>query len=118
MTKAKQASGAYQQKDLGYKRTKTAALIRIEFTNGEQFTFPAQGIADDRDENYADEKEDTICFIRNCGLGEYDLWDWAVNNMNWSDVAPYATELQRKPQPVDYQDEWLGGCKKYLESDL
>lgn len=55
----------YRMKNLGYKRTPTAAWIRVTFSNGETWEVPAQAVADSRDENYRDEKEDTIGFIAN-----------------------------------------------------
>ena len=59
---------SYQAKKLGYKRTPTKTVVRVKFNNGDVFDVPAQIIADSRDENYADEKEDTIGFIRSKGL--------------------------------------------------
>jgi hypothetical protein len=38
-----------------------------------------------------------------------EIIDWAANNMDWADVAPYAV-LKKKPA-VDYQEGWMNGDK-------
>ena len=93
----------YQQKKLGYKRTPTKAVLIVQFQNGEKWSVPAQIVADSRDENYKDEKEDTIGFIKAGTLEEFDLEDWAANNMNWEDVSPYAMKIEEASEPFDYR---------------
>ena len=106
----------YIPKDLGYPRELTAAMIRVTFSNGEQWDVPAQIVADSRDENYKDEKEDTILSIRQKRLDNYDLIDWFTNNMNWSDVAKFAKKV-RDCAPIDYEDE-LCDCYKSVCGEL
>ena len=39
---------------------------------------------------------------------EYEIEDYAKNNMDWSDVEKDAIKLERKDKPKpDYQDEWI-----------
>lgn len=40
---------------------------------------------------------------------EYEIEDWAVNNMNWSDLEPYVKLVTQNS--VDYEDEWCE-CEK------
>ncbi len=99
--------------DLGYKRTPAEDMaVRVTFSNGDCFDVSAQVIADDRDKNYADEKEDTIGFIRKRSIDAYALIDWASNNMNWSDLAPYATRLETPIEAFDYEDHWCNAEKE------
>ncbi|MDE2100909.1 MAG: hypothetical protein KGL39_26925 [Patescibacteria group bacterium] len=97
-----------------YPRTPTDAKIRVTFPNGDTFDIPAQVVADDRDANYADEEEDTVGFIRDKGLSDYDLLDWLCNNTNWEDVAPYAVRVEVPPPKVDYESEWCDAKKEIL----
>ena len=39
---------------------------------------------------------------------DYEIKDWAANNMNWSDVALLATEIC-DPPPTDFLEGWLNG---------
>lgn len=101
----------YQMKDLGYKRTPTTAVLRVRFSNDEVWDVPAQVIVDSRDENYADEEEDTAGSIAIGGLSNYEIADWASNNMNWCDLAPYATKVIQPPKAFDYEGDWCNADK-------
>lgn len=103
----------YQQKDLGYPREATSAMFRVTMPDGSRWDVPVQAIADSRDENYQDDKEDTIAFIRAKSLGRGEIEDWAVNNMNWDDVKEYATQAV-KPEEPDLQDGWVNGEKEIV----
>jgi len=99
----------YKMKDLGYPRTPTSAKYRVEMPDGSLWEVPVQVIADSRDEHYSDEGEDTIGFIRGDGLGKFEIQDWAGNNMNWSDVKQYATQVFPAPKKIDWNDGWANG---------
>jgi len=95
-------------KDLGYPRTPTDVIIRVDM-GFETWDVPVQVVADSRDENYSDEKEDTIGFIRDGSLDAGALHDWASNNMNWYDVMEYAVLVPVARKPLDRQDGWVNG---------
>jgi hypothetical protein len=99
----------YQMKDLGYERTPTDARYQITMSNGDVYSIPLQLIADSRDEYYKEDEEDTIGFILDGGLDEYDLKDWASGNMNWEDVRDYACLIGRGEIFPDFQDGWVNG---------
>lgn len=103
----------YEMKDLGYPRIPTPATYVVTMPDGTKWSVPVQVIADSRDTHYADEQEDTIGFIRAGGLSRFEIQDWAGNNMNWSDVKDYATEV---PRPfglkVDFEEGWSNGEKE------
>lgn len=104
----------YQMKDLGYKRTPTTAVFRVEMEDGSKWDVPVQAIADSRDENYKDEAEDTVGSIRRGRLDGYEINDWAGNNMNWSDVKDYAVRAEVKPKKIDWEDGWANGEKEII----
>lgn len=104
----------YKMKDLGYQRTPTDALYRVEMPDGSKWDIPVQCIADSRDENYSEDKEDTIGSIRDGGLDNSDICDWAENNMNWDDVKAYAVQVPSRPRKVDFQQGWCNGAKEII----
>ncbi len=104
----------YTMKDLGYKRTPTKAFLRVTMEDGTEWDVPVQCIADDRDANYADDKEDTIGYIRAGDLSKGEITDWSANNMNWSDVEEYAEKADTEPKEVDFQEGWCNGEKRVV----
>ena len=40
--------------------------------------------------------------------------DWAVNNMDWNDVAKHAVRVNPS-RPADYQEGWVNGEKVVVE---
>ena len=106
-------SKLHVMKDLGYSRTPTTAMLRVEMPDG-VWEIPVQVIADSRDAYYADEQEDTIGFIRNNSLDNFEIYDWANNNMNWSDVSEYAFKVSTPTVQVDYEEGWNNGSKSIV----
>lgn len=105
----------YEMKDLGYTRTPTTAIFRVEMEDHSQWEVPVQAIADSRDEHYCEDKEDTIGSIRDGGLDDSEIHDWAGNNMNWSDVVDYAVPAPVKARKkIDWEDGWSNGEKKII----
>ena len=45
---------------------------------------------------------------------EYELQDWAANNMDWDDVKDYAKKADIEPIEVDYQEGWINGKKEIV----
>jgi hypothetical protein len=41
---------------------------------------------------------------------DYEIKDWAVNNMNWSDFDGYQVKL-KDATPPDFQEAWMSGDK-------
>ena len=106
----------YEMKDLGYPRTPTDALYRVEMPDGSKWDVPVQCIADSRDDNYSDDKEDTIGSIRDGGLLDSEIDDWAMNNINWDDVKAYAVQapIASGPRNVNFEEGWRNGDKKII----
>jgi hypothetical protein len=91
--------------DLGYQRTPCPLIFEMDVCH-RVFQVPAQVVVDNRDAHYREDEEDTWA-----GQSEADITEWAANNMNWEDVAPWAYEVATKPNhPTadDFQDAWMG----------
>lgn len=44
---------------------------------------------------------------------DYEIEDWAANNMNWDDVKLMAKKVEEPT--VDYQEGWVNGEKEVIE---
>jgi len=104
----------YTQKDLGYPRTPTTALFRVEMEDKSLWDVPVQAIVDSRDEHYASDKEDTIGFIHEGGLSDVEIFDWAGNNMNWDDVKEFAVQVPSPKVEIDWEEGWNSGEKEIV----
>ena len=77
-------------------------------SDGSIWHIPADVIAKHRANYYS--KGDPEVYIREFESGlsaNYALIDWAQNNMDWSDVQPFAKQIN--PPSPDYQDDWVNG---------
>lgn len=81
---------------------------------------PVDMIARNRAAHYAHEfggdverslAEDTMQMFES---DDYEIHDWAVNNMNWDDFKGHQLKLS-DASPVDFQDGWLSGEKEVVE---
>lgn len=94
--------------------------LKITMPDGSKWTVPVMIIARNRAENYKEEfgndvekslAEDTIPLFE---TDDFEIIDWAVNNMNWSDVVAHAVQLPRGAEKVDYQEGWVNGDKELI----
>ena len=46
---------------------------------------------------------------------DYELFDWAANNMDWKDVKDQAVLLETKVEPTDYGKEWTNAKMEIAE---
>jgi hypothetical protein len=79
---------------------------------------PVDVIARDRAKYYAEErgefdgnveeslKQDTLPLFDS---DEYEIRDWASNNMDWADVERFAAYVGKDEYLSDYQDGWING---------
>ena len=85
----------------------------IKFTKGVTYAVPARMIAEDRAKYYAGidgYEEDSQEFLDEVNAALEDelmIFDWVENNMNWSDLKPYAEKVE--DDPLDLEDEWSEG---------
>lgn len=99
----------YKQKDLGYPREKTDAQFIVQMPDYSYWGVPCQIIVDSRDEYYKKDKEDTVKYIRRNTLSEYEISEWASNNMDWKDVKEYAVFIKKDEEEFDFQEGWTNG---------
>jgi hypothetical protein len=95
--------------------------LRVTMPDGSRWDIPVNTIARNRAENYKDEfdgdierslKEDTLPLFAE---DEYEIKDWAANNMDWDDVREVAIPAPPKPTAkADYQEGWMNGEKKIV----
>lgn len=93
--------------------------LTMALENGEVWGVPVEMIARNRATHYAHEfgddiersmAEDTIPLFNS---SDYDIVDWAVNNMNWSDFTGHQVKL-RDGNQRDFQSAWME-CEKGLQ---
>jgi hypothetical protein len=93
-------------------------ILRVKFSNGDEFGIPVRVIAEHRANDYAEtdgyekesnEWEQEVQYAMN---DEYEIEDWAANNMNWSELEPFATLLDKSD--FDYEDQWGDADKKVI----
>jgi hypothetical protein len=98
-------------------------LMTVEMPDGSKWGVPVAMIARNRAENYADEfdgnvelsmLEDTLPLFES---DPYEIQDWAVNNMNWSDFDGHQTKVADAPPP-DFQEAWMHGEKGFCDVAL
>jgi hypothetical protein len=89
----------------------------VKMRDGTVWGVPVMAIARNRAAHYAKEfggdverslAEDTVPLFTDAN---YEISDWARNNMDWSDVEKLATKL-RDPPPMsasDMQEAWVNG---------
>jgi len=94
--------------------------LHITMPDSSVWAAPVQLIATNRAEYYAREfggdvnrslAEDTLPLFRS---DDFEIEDWAANNMNWSDVQHAAKCIS--PGDVDFQDGWVNGEKEVKEA--
>lgn len=85
--------------------------LKVRFANGDLFEVPARVIAENRANYYADldgydlnsnEWEAEIISALN---DDFEIEDWAANNMEWRELEPYAKRID-SDEEFDYEDGW------------
>jgi len=81
--------------------------------NGEKWEVSAEIIAKSRAEYYGPE-------IYKITLeDDFELMDWASNNMNWTEVKEFAKKV-KGPDPIleeDFQECWMNGEREVIERE-
>ena len=99
----------------------------VEMSDGTQWAIPAMVIVKDRAEYYAKEDVKWGCGeydeiykeeIIEAMSDEYEITDWAANNMDWEDVWRHAIRLKTSPPEVNYHKEWTNAPKSVKEIEL
>lgn len=94
--------------------------MTVEMPDGSVWGVPVEMIARNRAACYASEfggnnerslAEDTVPLFE---FDDYEISDWAVNNMDWDDFAGHQVKLSDAPPP-DFQDAWMSGAKGFAQ---
>jgi len=94
-------------------------FLQITMLDGSKYEVPANLIAEDRARYYGREDpepdfETTYQKELAYTLEEdYELCDWAANNMNWAEVEPFSVRIA-DPPPPNLQEGWNNGEKKVI----
>ena len=92
--------------------------MTVEMADGSKWGVPVEMIARNRAQHYAHEfggnvdsslAEDTIPLFES---DDFEIQDWAVNNMDWSDFDGHQVKLAEPPAP-DFQEAWMSGTKAF-----
>ncbi len=92
----------------------------VEMPDGTRWGVPVMAIARNRAKEYASEfdgdierslAEDTIPLFES---DEFEIIDWAQNNMNWDDVKAEAGRMAHSTVEPDYQEGWVNGPKELV----
>ena len=93
--------------------------IVIDMPDNLTYAVPIEFIARNRAEYYANKEfdgditksliEDTLPLFES---DDYEITDWAVNNLNWSDVADVAIAMKKRVDKQDFQEAWLSNEMK------
>jgi hypothetical protein len=75
----------------------------VEMPDNSKWEIPLKIVEDNMKENGIDDE-----YLDN--YDDFDFIDWAQNNMNWSDVLPFA-KMVSSPV-VDFEDGWANGEKE------
>ena len=93
--------------------------MTVEMPDGSKWGVPVMMIAENRATRYASEfggsierslAEDTIPLFE---ASDYEIIDWAGNNMNWADFDGHQYKIAEAPKP-DFQEAWMSGPKDLL----
>jgi hypothetical protein len=96
-----------------------SAYMTVEMPDNSVWKVPVALIANHRANHYKHEfnddlkrslTEDTLSLFE---FDEYNIFDWAANNMNWSDVVAYAEKIS--DGECDYEDGWTNGDKEIID---
>lgn len=94
-----------------------AALYVVTMPDGSRWAVPVDVIAINRADYYKHEfgddlqrslDEDTWPLFAE---DDYEIKDWAANNMDWSDVEGIAVMIE-PPTPPDFNEGWCNGDKE------
>ncbi len=92
--------------------------MTVEMPDGSKWGVPVEMIARNRAAHYAKEfdgdidrslTEDTIPLFES---DDFEIEDWAVNNMNWSDFNGHQVRIVEAQEP-DFQEAWMNGAKGF-----
>lgn len=89
----------------------------VTMPDNTRWRIPARFIAEHRAAYYAKHDGDLSIIddeVAYCLDDDYEIKDWAANNLNWSDVEAVAEKLPSLEFECDYQRAWVNADKKVV----
>ncbi len=97
----------------------------VEMSDKTQWAIPAMLIAKNRADyiigdvrkglgEYQNIHEEEVAYAMS---DEYEITDWAANNMDWKDVCSQAIQLKAMPS-INYHKDWINAPKSVKELNL
>ena len=89
--------------------------------NGEKWRVPAEMIAKNRAKYYGG-KEGSERYKDEYNIileDDFELMDWASNNMDWDEVKAFAKKV-KEADPIleeDFQECWMNGEREIIEDE-
>jgi len=98
-------------------------FLKVSMPDGSKWKVPVRVIAENRAKYYLGKKEystleeslkeDTLPLFEE---DEFEVEDWASNNMDWEDVEKYAIQIKSNQMSnEDFQEGWVNGVKEIIE---
>ncbi len=105
-------------------------FLRVTMPDGSKWDVPVKKIAEHRAryyyQRYIKEQEksefnsfqesydtDTVPLFES---DDYEIEDWAANNMNWKDIVAFARKVEsHRMTDADFQEGWINGDKDIVE---
>lgn len=100
--------------------------LRVTMFDGSKWDVPAKFIAENRANYYVKEDASKRPMtleqfakavaeeVEHCLSDDYEIKDWAENNMNWEDVKDVAVKAVTPP-PITHGNAWVNGYKEVVE---
>ena len=90
--------------------------LRVTMSDNSKWDLPAMIIAQNRASEIVKTDTETSFDeeVKFALEDEFEIMDWAANNMNWKDVVLQAQKVI-EPEAVDYQEGWINGDKEIIE---
>lgn len=95
-------------------------FLAVSMPDGSRWAVPVRIVALNRAQHYQGEfdddihksmEEDTVPLFES---DEYEIEDWAANNMDWKEISEHAKILEA-PDLTDFQDGWINGEKEIID---
>lgn len=90
--------------------------LRVTMPDGSKWDVPALLIAQHRAREIVETDTETSfdAEVKFALEDEYEIKDWAANNMDWKDVVLQA-QIVNEDRKVDYQEGWINGEQEIIE---
>lgn len=79
--------------------------LRVSFSDGSQYDIPVRVILINASEYYHRKDPDYPQDQFGHDWSDFEIGDWATNNMNWCEVAPHAVQV-KPPDKRDMDELW------------